>query len=82
VITVYRRHLETCPHKRKGRKFRTCNCPIHIQGIVNGFAVRKSLDIRDWRVANQIALEIEAGGLTQVQEPISTDAACKRIHVL
>jgi integrase/recombinase XerD len=76
MLTVFRRHLASCPHKKKGRKHKTCGCPIHMQGIVEGTAIRKALSVRDWRRANRIAMECEARGISYVDEPISVDQAC------
>ena len=48
MLTLWRRHLKTCPHREKGRGHMKCSCPIWCDGDVDGKRVRKSLDTRDW----------------------------------
>jgi len=61
MLTIFRRHLEKCKHKHKGRRFRTCGCPLAVAGRLDGKIVRKSLDIRNWDAAQKIVREWESG---------------------
>ena len=31
-LKLYRRHLNNCQHKHKGRGYDSCRCPIWVQG--------------------------------------------------
>lgn len=59
MLSLYRRHLATCPHRDKGRAFYKCECPIHADGVVNGRRVRMSMDTVNWQRAQRRAAEIE-----------------------
>lgn len=62
VLNPFRRHLESCKHKGKGRKHRHCNCPIAVEGKLRGKMIRKSLDLRSWEAAVKLIREWEADG--------------------
>jgi len=62
MLNIYRRHQKTCKHRSKGRKYRDCLCPIWAQGTLAGEMVRKSLDVRGWQKAQEIARKWEAEG--------------------
>ena len=62
MLTIFRRHLKTCKHSKKGRKYRACNCPLAVEGTVHGETVRKSLDLRNWEAANKVVREWEIHG--------------------
>jgi len=59
MLNLYRRHLKKCPHRKKGRRYTGCACPIWIDGDLNGKPFRQSLHLRDWQRAlrRQAALE-------------------------
>ena len=61
-LALYRRHLPSCPHKAKHRRFNKCKCPIWVQGSLGGEYVRKSLDVASWTAASERVHEWEAGG--------------------
>ena len=48
MLSLWRRHESKCPHKRKGRSFIKCQCPIWCDGELFDKRVRQSLDTRDW----------------------------------
>lgn len=50
MLTIFRRHLSSCKHSSKGRKYRSCACPISVEGKLRGEKFRKSLDLRNWEV--------------------------------
>jgi integrase/recombinase XerD len=62
MLTTYRRHIKTCAHRSKGRKYRRCRCPIWADGFLGRKEIRKSLDARDWAKAQGIIREWEAEG--------------------
>ena len=48
MLTIWRRHTAECPHRKKGRNYLKCNCPIWADGYVNGKrTLRVSLKTRD-----------------------------------
>ncbi len=65
MLTLYRRHLETCPHRHEGRAYLKCSCPIHCDGFVSGRRIRESMDTINWGRAMRRMAESEedaAGG--------------------
>jgi site-specific recombinase XerD len=61
MLTLFRRHIQSCKHKSKGRKYRTCGCPFSVEGKLDGKEVRRSLDIRSWEAGQKIVREMESG---------------------
>ena len=61
MLNLFRRHTKTCPHRHKGRDYIKCNCPIHVDGILeNGQRYRDSLKVRDWgRAKRKLAEKLE-----------------------
>jgi hypothetical protein len=59
VLTIYKRHLSSCPHR--SRTYKKCACPAWAQGTLRGESVRKSLDVRSWEAAQKIVRDLEAG---------------------
>jgi hypothetical protein len=64
MLTLYRRHLDTCKHRDGGRKHTKCACPIHCDGILNGKRVRQSMDTGNWARAIRKMADLEGGGGT------------------
>ncbi len=62
MLTLFRRHLRTCKHSSKGRSYRSCGCPISVEGTLRGEYVRRSLDLRNWEAANKLVREWEVNG--------------------
>lgn len=60
MLTIYRRHTKTCPHK--SRHYRRCSCSIWVQGTLRGESVRESLDLASWEAATNVVREWEAKG--------------------
>lgn len=77
MLTTYRRHQKTCPHKQEGRKYRRCRCPIWIDGTVHGEEIRESLKTRNWDQAAELARKRETEPLSgaQEQQPVGLTAA-------
>src|SRR5688572_11207595 len=49
MLTIFRRHLKTCPHT--SRRYRRCKCPISVEGSLAGEPIRKALDLTSWEAA-------------------------------
>jgi integrase/recombinase XerC len=70
MLTIWRRHTATCPHRYKGRNVLKCNCPLWGDGYVNGKRVlRQSLGTRDMARARKKAVALEANDNT-VLKPV------------
>lgn len=59
MLSLWRRHLKSCPHKAKGRAHTKCACPIWCDGEVDGKRYRQSLETRDWQRAIRKIAAIE-----------------------
>jgi site-specific recombinase XerD len=63
MLTPYRRHTETCPHRAKGQHYTLCQCPTWCYGqLPNGEPVRQSLKTMDWSRAQQRLEHVLRGG--------------------
>ena len=71
MLTIYRRHLKRCKHRAQGRKYRHCQCPIWVDGILSDVEIRESLKMRDWQRAQEHVREWEA----RAQRPMEAVAA-------
>lgn len=78
MLNIYRRHLNACEHKLKGRRYRQCRCPIWVDGTLAGNRILKSLDLRDWKKAIGTIHEWELAGTPVEEGPklISVEHAC------
>ena len=60
MLTIWRRHSETCPHRDKGRDYLKCNCSLYADGYLNGKrTLKKSLRTRDMARARKRAMALE-----------------------
>jgi integrase/recombinase XerD len=73
MLSPYRRHRENCKHK--SRRYKSCSCPIWVQGVLNDVVIRRSLDLTSWEAANRKIREMEITGDTDV---VSVKDACGR----
>ncbi len=71
MFLIYRRHRRRCKHKDRGREWRHCECPIHVDGFLNGCRVRVALKTRDWNRAQVMVRDMEAEGRSTV--PVRAD---------
>jgi hypothetical protein len=62
MLTIFRRHIKDCKHRAKGRSHRHCQCPIHVEGTLNGAVIREALDLRSWEAAQRRVREMEIRG--------------------
>ncbi len=60
-MLLYRRHLKTCRHRKKGQNFAGCKCPIWIDGILNGKRYRRALQTTNWEKAERKKAALESG---------------------
>jgi len=51
MLNLWRRHTPKCPHRRKGRFYVKCTCPIWVDGELNGKRFRRSTGVKDWQRA-------------------------------
>ena len=60
MLTIWRRHTASCPHRNKGRNVLKCHCPLWADGYVNGKRVlRQALGTRDMARARRKAVSLE-----------------------
>jgi integrase len=57
-FTLYRRHVQDCPHK--SRKHTNCQCPVHAEGTYKGKRLRASLGTNNWGIAGRRLVDIES----------------------
>jgi integrase/recombinase XerD len=78
MLTIYRRHKRNCKHRSEGRRYRHCQCPLWVDGLLGRKELRESLRCRDWQRANDLIREWEAKDQRVVQsEPQTIEAAFK-----
>jgi len=71
MLTIWRRHTKTCPHRTKGRDVLKCSCPLWADGYIHGKRVlRQSLKTRDMARARKHAVALESSD-TQTFKPIA-----------
>ena len=69
MLTLYRRHLDGCPHASKGRAHKRCKCPIWVDGTHIGMDVRKSLKTRSWDEAEHRLRELKESPAFTFDQP-------------
>jgi integrase/recombinase XerD len=78
MLTIYRRHKRNCEHRSAGRRYRRCQCPIWVDGLLGSKELRESLKCRDWQRAQDLIRDWEARGQRVLQsEPQTIEAAFK-----
>lgn len=90
MLIIYRRHRKSCKHRDKGREYRHCQCPIRVDGFLDGEEIRESLKMRDWQRAQDTIRDWEADGrmpekvekaepttITRAQEMFLADATAR-----
>lgn len=59
-VSIFRRHTEGCPHRKKGRAWLKCDCPLWADGYVNGTrTMLRSLNTRDMARARKKAIALD-----------------------
>lgn len=91
MLMIYRRHGDSCPHRKEGRGYRRCHCPIHVEGLLAGEEIRRSIGLRDWNKALELVREWESRGrasaaadpesvtIAQAWEQFLADAAARKL---
>lgn len=62
MLSLHRRHTDTCEHASKGWNYTLCQCPIWADGKLNGSRFRKSLDTTSWERATRRVQILQSGG--------------------
>ncbi len=75
MLTLFRRHLSSCKFRSKGRKHKSCACPIAVEGTLHGKKIRKSLDLRNMEAAIRLTREWEIHGEA---ETVTVRQACEK----
>lgn len=75
MLTIFRRHLKSCPHS--SRTYRRCQCPIHVEGSLGGETIRRALDLKSWGAASDLIAQWNGAGQIGAQndEPPRIDTA-------
>jgi integrase/recombinase XerD len=69
MLTIFRRHARRCPYRSRGRAWRKCNCPIHMEGRLGQSYIREALGIRSWDAAQAKVRDLEAQSLFPEEQP-------------
>ena len=81
MLNIHRRHRKRCKHRHEGRLWRHCDCPIHLDGFLNGRRIRQTLGTRNWTRAKEMERDWEIAGRVveeeQPQQLTSVADACK-----
>jgi integrase/recombinase XerD len=77
MLQLYRRHVKSCrfwtgKSTNGNRRDHNCRCPVWVDGYLNGVRVNRTLGLRDWRRANEIARDWEIAGTIQQEARTST----------
>ena len=72
MLNLYRRHRAKC--KRTARRS-DCFCPIWVQGVLRGEAIRQTLDLTNWEAAQRQIQQWEIHGK---ENALSVSDACAR----
>jgi integrase/recombinase XerD len=74
MLTIYRRHSPTCPHKSRDNN--RCRCRIWYDWSLDGHRIIKPIGTRDWQRAQQLAREMEATGQSLGKKVLMVETAC------
>lgn len=69
MLVLYRRHLDVCPQKSKGRQWKRCKCPVWADGTINGFEYRRSLKTTAWEEAERKLKQILESPTGDIERP-------------
>jgi integrase/recombinase XerD len=64
VARLYRRHVQSCPHRSQGQRHWTCKCPLWVRGSIENRMVRQSTGLTDWDTARDLIRKWESEGGT------------------
>jgi integrase/recombinase XerD len=80
--SLYRHHEKACPHKKDGRAYQKCQCPIWVDFSYAGKRLWKSLKTRDWPVAERSLHSSESSDVANRKEttpPVGTPKSESRL---
>lgn len=79
MLTIYRRHLRTCP--QKDRSYKRCRCPLYVYGSLQGQKVRKSLDLTSWEAGQELIDTWARSGklFSESFNSITPETACTKL---
>jgi integrase/recombinase XerD len=82
---VYRRHFKHCRHRREGRRYWQCHCPIWFDARIKGRRIHKLMKSVNWEQAQDLAqvwiqkgdstAQIDHSKGTPGEEPVSLESA-------
>jgi integrase/recombinase XerD len=81
MLSIFRRHLKSCAHRREGRAYRGCRCPVWADGLLHGRDIRESLQTTDWQEAGRIVREREAPAPVAPKDASVTIAAAQAAYI-
>ena len=64
----YRRHRQTCSHRRKGRRYAKCQCPIWIDVRKNGARIHRATKLTKLKKADAIEEALLEGSAENIEE--------------
>jgi Phage integrase SAM-like domain len=74
MLNLFRRHTRKCPNDSRDEL--RCHCPIWFDWTLpSGQRVRKPLGLRDWQAAQRRARDMEADGVTAVNDAVTIKQA-------
>lgn len=84
MLTIYRRHYPPCKYAghKEPRRYRSCDCPIWVQGSLRGEYIKKALDLRSWQAASDLVRGWDASGeigVVRIEVPTVAEAVNKFI---
>ncbi len=68
MLNIFRRHTEECSHKSRDAK--KCQCPIWCDWTVDGKRLMRSMETRDWGVAQSKARVWETEGIADTPRKV------------
>jgi site-specific recombinase XerD len=72
MLSIFRRHLRTCPSRSKGRAWKRCACPIWMGGSIGTEKVpRRSLNLTSWDAAEELMNAMKKAGSTAVSVAVA-----------
>ena len=82
MLRVYRRHLESCKHRDKGRRWDQCGCPVWCDGFLGTAEIRQSMKTTDLLDAQErVAGWNRRGSMVEERpvkdEPVTIAHACE-----
>jgi site-specific recombinase XerD len=81
MLSLWRRHLKACPHRKKGRPYTKCSCPIWCDGEIDGARYRHSLETCDWQRAIRKLAALEDPQAPRVK-PVADAITAFENHIL